>query len=192
VGSSVVKPGVSINAVMVALVDHAGHELWEAERDGKAPKTDAHWRRIEEHAVQLVAAGPAITVGGTGVSDGTWVKSPDWTKHAQALSDSALKAVNASKAKNLEALATVNRQLVDSCEGCHKQFKPELPTEGIVHTHAPGAQVARAWRSGEAQFQWRKDTSRATRPATFGQRHLFDGCGVPASCWPGGRPLYTR
>ena len=134
--SSMVKPEVSINAVMVALVDHAGHELWEVEREGKAPKTDADWERIGEHAVQLVAAGPAITVGGTGVSDAVWVKSPDWTKHAQALSDAALKAVNASKAKNFDALVQANGEIVSSCEGCHKQFKPELPTEGIVHTHA--------------------------------------------------------
>ena len=29
----VVKPAVSINALMVALVDHAGHVLWNIERD---------------------------------------------------------------------------------------------------------------------------------------------------------------
>jgi hypothetical protein len=28
-----------------------------------------------------------------------------------------------------------NGQVVESCEGCHKEFKPDLPTEGIVHTH---------------------------------------------------------
>ncbi len=32
-------PPVSINAEMVSIVDHAGHGLWDVEREGKAPKT---------------------------------------------------------------------------------------------------------------------------------------------------------
>ena len=75
------KPEVSINAVMVALVDHAGHQLWNVEVEGHAPKTDADWENVEEHAVQIAAAGPAITVGGTGPSDAIWVKSPTWQGH---------------------------------------------------------------------------------------------------------------
>ena len=58
------KPEVSINEVMVALVDHAGHNLWEVEREGKAPKTEADWQNVWEHAVQIAAAGPAISAGG--------------------------------------------------------------------------------------------------------------------------------
>src|SRR5688500_9554307 len=44
---------VSINAEMVTIVDHAGHQLWDAER--RAPKTDADWANIEEHATQVAA-----------------------------------------------------------------------------------------------------------------------------------------
>jgi hypothetical protein len=130
-----VKPEVSINAVMVALVDHAGHNLWDVERKGKAPKTDAQWKNVEEHAVQLVAAGPAIAAGGTGPSDGVWVKSAAWQADAQKLSDAASAAVKAAQAKDLESLVKANGQIVEACESCHKEFKPELPTEGITHTH---------------------------------------------------------
>lgn len=127
------RPEVSINAVMVALVDHAGHELWEAEV--KAPATDAAWQNIEEHAVQIAAAGPAITVGGTGPSDAVWVKSPSWQAHAQRMSDAGVSAMKAAQNKDLAALVTANGRLLDSCLACHKEFKPDLPTEGIVHTH---------------------------------------------------------
>ena len=120
----------------VALVDHAGHALWDVEHEGKAPKTEADWLVVEEHAVQMVAAGPAITVGGTGPSDAVWVASPDWLKHAQALSDAGAEALAAAKAKNFAALVNANSHLVESCENCHKQFKPALPTEGITHAHA--------------------------------------------------------
>ncbi len=131
-----VIPGVSINAIMVALVDHAGHNLWVVEQEGKKPKTDADWDTIEEHAVQLAAAGPAISAGGTGPADSGWINSPNWRAHAQRLSDAGRAASVAAQSKNFEALVTANGQLVEACEGCHKEFKPDLPTEGIVHKHA--------------------------------------------------------
>ena len=43
--------------------------------------------------------------------------------------------MNAAKNKDLTALVTANGQLVEACVSCHKEFKPALPTEGILHTH---------------------------------------------------------
>ncbi len=134
-----VVPQVSINASMVALVDHAAHNLWEVEREGKAPKSDADWEVVTEHAIQLAAAGAAITVGGTGPTDALWVQNPAWRAHAQNMSDAGVAALRAAQAKNLDQLIAANGKLVDSCEGCHKEFKPAIPTEGIVHGHAHDA-----------------------------------------------------
>lgn len=122
--------------MMVALVDHAGHALWEAEREGKAPKTDEQWNEVVEHAVQIVAASTAITTAGTGPSDAVWTKSPSWRSHAQRMAAAGQSALAAARSKNLDALVKANGELVESCEGCHKEFKPDLPTEGIVHGHA--------------------------------------------------------
>ena len=130
-----VSSPVSINAEMVTIVDHAGHQLWEAERQGRAPKTDADWANLEEHATQLAAAGALVAVPGTGVHDVVWVGSPGWQKWARALSDAGLAAMKASQERNLDRLIAANGSLVDACEGCHKEFKPELPSEGIVHAH---------------------------------------------------------
>lgn len=135
-GSTAAVPEVSLNVVMVALVDHAAHNLWEAEREGKAPKSDADWANIVEHAVQIAAAGPAITVGGTGANDAVWVKTPSWRSHAQRMSDAGVAALKAANSRNLDSLVAANGQLVEACEACHKEFKPALPTEGIVHGHA--------------------------------------------------------
>jgi len=132
---SVMSP-VSINAEMVAIVDHAGHQLWAVEQEGKAPKTDADWANVTEHATQLAAAGALIRVPGTGVNDVGWVASPGWQRFARAMSDAAVAALKAAEGKNLDALVAANGQLVESCESCHKEFKPQLPSEGIVHTHA--------------------------------------------------------
>jgi hypothetical protein len=131
---SVMSP-VSINAAMVAIVDHAGHQLWAVEQKGRAPKTDADWANVTEHATQLAAAGALIRVPGPGVNDVSWVASPGWQKWSRAMSDAAVAALKAAEGKNLDALVAANGQLVDACESCHKEFKPELPSEGIVHTH---------------------------------------------------------
>jgi len=127
---------VSINAEMVRVVDHAGHQLWNAEKPDMAPKTDADWENIVEHATQIAAAGALIRLEGTGPNDRTFVQQPDWQKFATAVSTAGLAALKAGETKNKEALVAANGQLVDACEGCHKRFKPSLPSEGITHPHA--------------------------------------------------------
>ncbi len=124
---------VSINAEMVALVDHAGHELWEVEKAG--PKATIDWANVEHHAIQLAAAGALLRAAGTGVNDRDWVSSPGWTTWAQAMSFAGLAARTAAQERNRKALVAANGRLVDACEGCHKEFKPDLPSEGITHVH---------------------------------------------------------
>jgi hypothetical protein len=128
-----VPPAVSINELMVAWIDHSGHELWDVEPEGRAPKTDAAWREVERHATQLAASGTLIALGGTGQADPGWAQSPDWKKYAQELTNSAAAALSAARSRNFEALVKANGQLVDVCESCHDQFKPEVPTEGKTH-----------------------------------------------------------
>jgi hypothetical protein len=126
---------VSINAEMVRVVDHAGHQLWNAEKEGMAPKTDADWENVIEHATQIAAAGALIRLEGTGPNDRTFVQQPDWQKFAAAVSTAGLAALRAGETKSQEALVAANGQLVEACEGCHKRFKPALPSEGITHLH---------------------------------------------------------
>ena len=71
-----VAPAVSVNAVMVALVDHAGHAIWDAGREGQAPQTDADWLEIEHHAIQIAAAGSWVAQGGSGEADPGWFGYP--------------------------------------------------------------------------------------------------------------------
>jgi hypothetical protein len=132
-----VPVNVSINAIMVDLIDHAGHEIWDAAGDPKAaPKNDRDWGELEHHATQLAAAGSLIMLGGTGQADPGWVQQAPWKQYSQELSAAGVAARDAVRARNLEALSKAGDQLVDTCEKCHKQFKPESPTEGIRHQHA--------------------------------------------------------
>jgi Cytochrome C' len=126
---------LSVNAEMVGLVDHAAHALWEVEREGHAPKSDEDWTEVEDSAVQLAASGTLIALGGTGPADPGWAQLPDWKTLSRELRDAALAARTAAQGKNLEALVRANGQIVDVCESCHKAFKPQLPTEKILHRH---------------------------------------------------------
>jgi len=129
----VFKPAVSVNELMVRWVDNAAHVLWDVEKKGFAPKNEADWLELEDHATQLAAAGSLIQMGGTGQADAGWVKQVGWKTNAELLTSSALADLSAAKARNLAGVIKANGDLVASCENCHKEFKPELPSEGVVH-----------------------------------------------------------
>jgi hypothetical protein len=53
-----VKPEVSINAVMVALVDHAGHQLWNVEVEGRLQRPTPTGRMWRSTPCRLPARDP--------------------------------------------------------------------------------------------------------------------------------------
>jgi len=129
--SDFVPVGTSINALMVALVDHSAHEIWEA---GSAENlTGRDWQTVEQHAIQLVASGTLVSLGGTGVADRGWVMAPAWQEWTQRMTDGALAALEAVRDTDKDALNDAGGVIIESCEGCHEAFKPDVPTEGIMH-----------------------------------------------------------
>jgi hypothetical protein len=123
---------MSINQVMVAVVDDAAHTIWEGGNTQKK-LTDGQWQVLEAHTYQLEAAATLVSLGGTGKSDAYWTSSPGFQANVMKLRDTAIAARHAVEAKNHAALSKVGDDLVTVCEGCHKQFKPTAPTEGIYH-----------------------------------------------------------
>ena len=120
---------VSLNAVMVALVDHASEPLWVDAY--KNPTTEAHWRESEYDAYQMAVSGKLIQLAGTGPSDADWVSQPEWKGYADELSAAGMEALKASQAKDVKALGAAGDRLVAACETCHKKFKPGLTSMGI-------------------------------------------------------------
>jgi hypothetical protein len=126
-----VAPKTSINALMVALVDHAAHEIWEAA--SATTLTGRDWQTVEQHAIQLVASGTLVSLGGTGREDTNWAMNPAWQEWAQALSEGGLAALAASRNADQQALKAAGEHIIDACFGCHDMFKPDAPTEGLMH-----------------------------------------------------------
>ncbi|MES2626718.1 MAG: hypothetical protein V4628_15635 [Pseudomonadota bacterium] len=123
---------VSINALMVTLIDHSAHYIWDY---GSMPREISadEWRTVQYYAIQLAGSGPLITLGGSGPSDEGWAAAPQWTDMARKMSEGAMLALDAAANQDREKLISAGNDLVDACESCHEVFKPEVPTEGITH-----------------------------------------------------------
>jgi hypothetical protein len=121
----------SLNAMMVAMVDWSAHEVWEA---GYAETlTGRNWLTVKQYAIELLAAGTLVSLGGTGRVDHAWVNDPEWQKWTAAMIDETKEALRAIEERDQERLLASGNRLVETCEGCHAAFKPNVPTEGIMH-----------------------------------------------------------
>ena len=74
---------VSLNTLMVALVNHAADPIWLAA--WREPATDRDWRELERMAVQLEVGGALLTIPGSGPNDREWATDPTWQSWAAAL-----------------------------------------------------------------------------------------------------------
>ncbi len=124
----VMRLPVSLNTVMVAMVNQAADPIWVAA--WHSPETDKDWRELERRAVQLELGGALLGVPGTGPLDDTWVANPDWQKWSAQLRDVGAGAVRAVKARDIGKISAVGDEIVEICEGCHMDFKLALPTGG--------------------------------------------------------------
>ena len=129
--------GMSINQLMVGVVDDAAHGIW-AGGNKTTPISEDEWVEIRMNSFQLEAAATLVSLGGTGSADHGWVMSPRFQEMTRGLRDQAIVARMAANAKDQVALRAAGDTLVDSCNSCHNEFKPDVPTEGILLNRGHG------------------------------------------------------
>ena len=125
---------ISINEIMVAQIDHAAHFIWDAANPDQGA-TDVDWEEVEHHAIQLISSRAAMTMGGTGVNDAMWVVQRSWRDYVEQMNAAGLLALSSARSADREQLARAGDALIVTCEGCHQQFKPAIPTEGYRKQH---------------------------------------------------------
>jgi hypothetical protein len=134
---SAYQPVVTLNEIMVNIIDPHSHELWDAAADpAKAPKTDEDWRKVRHAAVTLAAGGNLTMLSGNGPKDQAWRTQKDWYKLSQAVSDAGLAATRAVQNRNVAALSKAGDQLLEACLHCHKEYKlviPEISADPEIH-----------------------------------------------------------
>jgi len=130
-------PVLSLNQMMVTVVDSHSHEIWDAAE--KPPKTDEAWASLEHAAGTLAAAGSLTRMSGSGPDDQRWPMEPDWNKYSQMLSDAGLSVFRAVNAKDAVALNKAGDELVLSCIACHKEYKLNVPRIWSDHEGVKGS-----------------------------------------------------
>lgn len=120
---------ISINELMASLINHSADPIWVAA--WRNPQSDEDWRELEHLARQLQVGGALLSIPGTGPADDVWTSSAEWRGYASALSAVAGHAVNAARSKDVELIERSGDEIVDICESCHIEFKPDLPTMNI-------------------------------------------------------------
>ncbi len=128
---------ISINEVMASMINHSADPIWVAA--WRNPTSERDWRELEHLARQLQVGGALITIPGSGPVDTMWTNRSEWQEYSQALSDAAGRAVNAARSQDVELIARAGDEIVDICEGCHIDFKPDLPTMNIYGELSPTA-----------------------------------------------------
>ena len=128
---------ISTNEVMASLINHSADPIWIAA--WRNPGTEREWRELEHLARQLQVGGALLTIPGTGPIDQMWAGRREWQSYAMALSESAGRAVNAARSKDVELIQRAGDEIVKLCEGCHADFKPDLPTMNIYGELSPTA-----------------------------------------------------
>lgn len=128
-------PEISINEIMVGQVDHSAHELLRLSLDDEPRITLGAWQELEHNAIQLISSTAAITMGGAGVNDAMWVAQSGWREYVGLLNEAAADALRASRSQDLPELLAAADAIRESCDGCHRQYKPEVPTEGFYRIH---------------------------------------------------------
>lgn len=128
---------VSLNEVMVSLVNHAADPIWVAA--WRNPESDREWRELERLANQLEIGGELLKVPGTGPMDAEWVNDDLWLGWADELRRAGQLAASAVASRQVDQVAAAGDRIVEVCEGCHMDFKPDLPTGGQFGELSPTA-----------------------------------------------------
>ena len=125
---------ISINAVMVGTVSHSADYIF-ALSNGDFPRNDHDWDLVRSAAYETMLGGKVIQIPGTGSNDANWVTQPEWKGYADQLTvlgGEAVKLVD-ERSTDKAKWSALGGQLVDDCLACHMKFKPEIPSQGILH-----------------------------------------------------------
>src|SRR6476646_5503142 len=108
-------PVATISQIMVAITLPYSDALLYIERN--PPQNERDWETLQLQALMLAESGNLLMMKGRAKNQGQWMKD------ARMLVDAGAAAVKATRAKDIQAVLALNKQIVDSCITCHKKFR---------------------------------------------------------------------
>jgi cytochrome c556 len=142
-------PDITVAEIMESIVMPAAQKVWDAvgvdvTAQGtieKKPQNDDEWAELRAAAVTLAEATNSLVVPGRHAAPaGTKSENPDaelepaeieallakerpaWVAHAAVLHATAMQAITAIDARNIDQISEVGGAIDEACESCHLQF----------------------------------------------------------------------
>lgn len=106
----------SMSDLMVKIIYPASDALFYIE--SRTPKTDAEWTMLEGQALMVAESANLLMLPGRARDQKQWMAD------AKLMLEAGAAAVKAAKAKNVEGIAALSDQLMESCTSCHKNYRP--------------------------------------------------------------------
>lgn len=110
---SSMRPVASVTEVMKAMVIPASNALFDVPR--QVPEDDAAWETVRNHAIVLAESGNLLLMQGRAED------SEVWKSTSVALVEAGEAALEAAKARDVDAILEVGNQIIDACERCHEK-----------------------------------------------------------------------
>jgi len=106
----------SMSELMVKIIYPTSDALFYIE--SRAPKTESEWTVIEGQALMLAESANLLMMPGRARDQKQWMAD------ARLMLDAGAAAVKAAKTRNVEAIAALSDQLLESCTSCHRHYRP--------------------------------------------------------------------
>lgn len=110
-----IKPIASIKQLHDAMISPSSDALFDVGRE--APKDDAGWAAVRNHAVILAESGNLLMLQGRAKDKGNWMKL------ATALATAAGDALRGAESKNADAILEAGDRIAAICEACHEPYR---------------------------------------------------------------------
>jgi len=110
-----ISPGATVKQIHELMITPASNALFAVESE--APRDDVGWNHVRDSALLLGESAKLLMTRGRAKDAG------DWMTLARALLGSARSAATAAAKRNVDALASVNGEIVATCEGCHETYR---------------------------------------------------------------------
>ena len=120
-------PVANVRQLMMAMTQPSASTIWDSVStidsekgiEENRPRTDEETARVAAAAATLIESAHLLTVGN---------RAPDkesWPKMAEALADTAKKALAAAEKKDPDAILMVGEEINVTCDNCHERYSRE-------------------------------------------------------------------
>ena len=106
----------SMSDLMVKIIYPTSDALFYIE--SRTPKDEAEWNTFEGQMLTLAESANLLMMPGRARDQKQWMAD------AKLMLDAGALAVKAVKTKNVESIAALSDQLLESCTTCHKHYRP--------------------------------------------------------------------